>query len=313
MKKITILGIACVDLIVSGYKKIPALGKLEFTDEFKLNTGGCALNCAIDLKKIGIEHQLFVPIGKDMFGDFIKNSLQKNEIPSSSLIELSNAPTSTSVVLSDPSGERSFLHNPGANAKLCISDLDLDQLLDTDILFIGGALLMPSFDGTQMAEVLRKAKNKDVYTVLDIGWDASGKWMETLEPVLKYIDLFVPSIDEAEKLTGHTDIEKINKLLLFNGVKEVIIKLGDRGAVYFPDNQPKIVPSVFLEKIVDSTGAGDSFMSGILTGLYYEWTLEKTIQFANVVGSMCVMDFGASQGIKSYKEILTKRDQYYGK
>ena len=104
-----------------------------------------------------------------------------------------------SVVLSDPSGERSFLHNPGANAKLSISDLDIDQLLDTDILFIGGALLMPSFDGSQMAEVLRKAKNKGVYTVLDIGWDASGKWMDTLEPVLMYIDLFVPSIDEAEK------------------------------------------------------------------------------------------------------------------
>ncbi len=312
MKRITVLGIGCVDIFVSGYKKIPLLGQLEFANEFKLHTGGCALNCSIDLVKIGIEHKLIIPVGKDIFGDFIRKSLVENKVDESGVIFLDNIGTSTSIVLLDSSGERSFLHNPGANAALDIQDLDLDSLFDTDILFIGGALLMPNFDGDQMAEVFRMAQEKGVFTVLDIGWDSTGKWMKTLEKVLNYVDLFVPSIDEAEKLTGTSDLSEINSILLNKGAKETIIKLGDKGAVYFADGEPVIISSVSLEKIVDTTGAGDSFMSGILTGLQHSWNTKDMIEFANIVGSMCVQGYGASQGIQSFDHILKRKMEYYG-
>lgn len=311
MKRITVLGIACVDIIVSGYKKIPEPGKLEFTDDMRLYTGGCALNCSIDLSKMGIKHNLIIPVGDDVFGEFIKKSVKMYNICNNRTLTLKNAYTSSSVVLLDKSGERSFLHNPGANAKLDIKNIDLDLLQQSDILFIGGALLMPNFDGPQMAEVLRVAQQAGVYTVLDIGWDASGKWMEILEPVLPYVDLFVPSFDEAIKLSGSVKLDEIFTFFKTQKIEKTIIKLGEKGAAFWNGHNVEIIPSIPIKRVVDTTGAGDSFVSGILTGLASEWGFVKTIQFANTVGSLCVMNFGASEGVKDLDYIESLRRQHY--
>lgn len=313
MKSITILGIACVDIIVTGYRQMPELGQLEFIDNMKLYTGGCALNCSIDLAKIGVEHNLIIPIGYDVFGDYILKSLQKSKLKTDHILRLNNASTSSSVVFLDKSGERSFLHNPGANALLDIRDININQVLESEILFVGGALLMPNFDGKQMAELFRLAKKSRVYTVLDIGWDPSGKWMETLAAVLPNVDLFIPSLDEAIKLTNKTDLKDIFAVFSEQGVKQTIIKLGKNGAAYINNNHLEIVEAVHISSVIDTTGAGDSFVSGVLTGIANGWEMKKTIQFANVVGSLCVSNFGASEGIKDFNEILKLRGEYYGR
>ena len=306
MKKITILGIACIDIFVSGYSKIPSLGKLEYTDKMNIFTGGCALNCAIDLKKIGYNSDLIIPIGNDLFGREILKSLRTKKIPTKNIIIFEKESTSSSIVLLDKSGERSFLHNPGANAILDMGDINLDIIKQSDVLFIGGALLMPNFDGFQMKEVLQYAKQNNVYTVLDIGWDPTNKWLDTLGDLLQYVDLFVPSVDEAIMLSGTENLSSINKFFKKTGVKQLIIKLGSKGAAYFENNTPIIVPTKKIENPKDTTGAGDAFLSGVLVGIIEEWDMEKIIKFANIVGSECVQDYGSSSGIKDFKYLINK-------
>ncbi|QWB99456.1 carbohydrate kinase family protein [Mycoplasmatota bacterium] len=313
MKKITILGIACVDIIVSGSYNIPKAGQLEFVDGMNLYTGGCAMNCSIDLSIMKIPHQLIIPIGDDFYGDFIVEKLKNHQIHTDHLIRFKDTSTSSSVVLLNPQGERSFLHHPGANGVLQIEDIDLSILDQTDILFIGGALLMPRFDGQQMKDLLKYAKDKGVYTVLDIGWDPLNQWMDTLVGVLAYVDLFVPSIDEAKMLSKLDDVKEMNDYFKNKGVKELIIKLGDQGAAYFDKEKTKILPSIKTGKIIDTTGAGDSFMAGILTGLYHDWPKEKTIQFANTLGSLCIQDYGASGLIRDFKQMIKIQEEYYKK
>jgi len=311
MKKITILGIACVDIIITGNYSIPLPGRLDFVDEMKFNTGGCALNCSLDLRKIGIPHRLMIPLSKDVYGDYIVNVLNKSKISTNDLILLDGCSTSSSIVLLNKNGERSFLHHPGANSKLDINDIDLSVINDSDILFIGGALLMPNFDGKQMRDVLTHAKNKGIITVLDVGWDPSNRWLDTLEEVLPHVDIFVPSIDEAIMLSGKRDLLEVNKFFLEKGVNKVIIKLGDKGAAYFIDNTVNIVSPVKAKVVKDTTGAGDSFVAGLLTGLYHDWSVERMVQFANTVGSLCVQEYGASNGIKSLEEIIEIQERYY--
>ena len=311
MKKITILGIACVDIIIKGNNNIPQPGRLEFVDAMKFNTGGCALNASLDLKKIGIPHRLMIPVAKDVYGDYIIDVLRKSKININDLIFLEDCSTSSSIVLLNSNGERSFLHHLGANSKLDISNIDLSVIDDSDILFIGGALLMPNFDGKQMGEVLKRAKSAGALTVLDVGWDPSERWLATLGEVLPYVDIFVPSIDEAIMLSGKNDLLEINTVFLEKGVKRVIIKLGDKGSAFFDENKVIIIPPVITPKVIDTTGAGDSFMSGILTGLYYGWDILKIVEFANTVGSLCVQEYGASNGIKSFNEIIEIQERYY--
>jgi len=304
MKKIVILGISCVDIVVADFEAIPDPGMLTISNNMSIHTGGCALNCAVDLAKIGINNVIISSVGKDIYGDLIKKTLIENNISLDNIVTQMNINTSTSVVLVDKNGERSFLHYPGANSVFDLAQIDLDVIKECDILFIGGALLMKKFDGIQMANVLKIAKSHGAKTVLDIGWDYSNRWMDSLEKSLPYVDIFVPSFDEAKILTRTSDFKEMAEFLYNKGIKELIIKLGKEGAMILKDGHPKIFPSICINNPADTTGAGDSFMAGIITGLALGWDMDYTIRFANAVGSLCVQSIGASTGILSLENIV---------
>ena len=311
MKRITILGIACTDVIVSGLKAIPEPGVLNHVNSISLHTGGCAVNSAIDLAKMGIKSNVITPIGNDEFGHFVRAQLEKNDVDTSHIFQSTEHQTSSSIVLIHPTGERSFIHDPGANAKYTEQDVDLEIIKYSDILFIAGALAMKQFDGFPMSHILEYAQKNNVFTVLDTVWDPSGKWMKTLEPCMQYIDLFSPSLDEAKMLSGLEFPEEIIDFFKSKGAKNIIIKMGKIGAYANINGKIYSVSSVLVENPVDTTGAGDAFMSGIITGLSLGWTAEKMLKFANVVGSLCIRKIGASSGILPLENIVKIMEENY--
>jgi len=302
MKKITILGIACCDLIVKPVNQLPNHGELSLVNSIEMYTGGCAVNAAIDLTKIGITPIIITPIGNDTFGEFIMSELDKHGLDTQYVMRIKETGSSSSVVLINHEGERSFLHTTGANGLFTIKDINFKAIDEGDILLIAGALIMNTFDGAQMIETLTYAKSHNKYTVLDTAWDTTNRWAQTIIPVLPFVDLFVPSFDEAKMITKLDDEKEMVKFFKNHGAKDVIIKLGTRGA-YADINGDCFYVEPFLVKPVDTTGAGDSFMAGMLTGLSNHWEMKKTIKFANAVGAHCVSSVGASSGIKSLEEI----------
>lgn len=164
---------------------------------------------------------------------------------------------------------------------------------------------MPAFDGEGCAQMLKKAKGMGKCTVLDTAWDDAGRWMDVLEPALKYVDYFIPSIEEAEKLSGETDPDRIADVFFDKGVKSVVIKLGKRGCYLREtyESEPQYFPAYTSVKAVDTTGAGDSFCSGFLYGLANGFSLPEACRLANAVGAHCVMATGATTGIQPYAEI----------
>ena len=87
------------------------------------------------------------------------------------------------------------------------------------------------------------------------------------------------------------------------GAKQVVIKLGIKGCYIKTREEALYVPSFKLNAI-DTTGAGDSFVAGYITGLVNNWELKKIGRFANAVGAKCVMKVGASSGIENKERIL---------
>ena len=122
---------------------------------------------------------------------------------------------------------------------------------------------------------------------------------------MEYIDLFIPSIEEAIMLSGKEEPEEIADAFLAMGVKTVVIKLGKKGC-FIKDSvgEKYFIPTYSKIKAVDTTGAGDSFVAGFLTGITKGMGLYESGRFANAVGTHCVMAAGASTGIKSYEEIV---------
>jgi sugar/nucleoside kinase (ribokinase family) len=305
MHEVTCLGIIVADVIAKTVDHLPATGKLELVEQLELHLGGCASNAAVDLEKIGIKTAVIGRVGDDGFGSFVINEMQKSGVDTAGILKSKTSKTSASVVSVHSSGERSFLHQIGANADFSIDDVDFSIIKNSKILFIAGALLMPSFDGQQSAEILKKAQASGITTIMDTAWDSTGKWMKLIAPCLPHLDYFIPSYEEAEMIAGKKDPEDIADVFLQAGVKNVVIKLGSKGCLIKTDSGEKYIVEAFKGiKAVDTTGAGDSFAAGFIAGLIKRWDIKTCGEFANAVGAHCVMQVGATSGIKPMNEIL---------
>lgn len=303
MSEVVCLGILVADIVGKPVDVYPGRGELTWIDTLELHTGGCAANTGVSLSKIGIETALIGKVGNDGFGDFMISALKKQSIDTNGVVQDMNAHTSGTMIMVHSDGERDFIHYIGANARITPSDIDFELVAKSKILHLAGTFLMPGFDGIPAAEVLKKAKSLGVTITWDSAWDASGRWMSIVEPMLPYIDIAVPSMEEAKRITQKETPHDVAGVLMDYGIKIVGLKMGEAGC-YIRSADTEISIPVYDINPVDATGAGDAFAAGFLTGILKGWDLEKTGRFANAVGALCVTAIGAITGIKSLEETL---------
>ena len=298
------LGIYVVDVLGRPIDEFPEKGKLVLFDELEIHTGGCANNTAIALTRLGLSAGAMGKVGTDAFGDLILQKLRDNGVDTGGMQQDPGSSTSFTFVAVASDGERTFYHYIGANGELCEADLDWEVIKSAKILHIAGALVMPRFDGAPMANVLQKAKTLGITTSLDTAYDATGKWMETLEPCLPYVDMFMPSIVEAQQLTGLSDARKIAQFLRRSyGIHTIAIKMGEDGS-YVSTPEREHFATAYPVTAVDATGAGDAYVAGFLAGTLMGWDLKATAELASATGAACVTAIGTTAGIQNLEETL---------
>ena len=303
-KKILCVGIVTVDVLTRPVSALPPAGIAAHVDSVSMHVGGCAANAAAALVKMGFDPALVIKTGDDGFAGFVRNTLSSVGVDLSRTVTDPALETGATTVLVSPGGERSFLHNPGANDRLLSSDVP-DSLLDEcDILFIAGTFLMEDFDGEECRKLLLRAKEKGLFTCLDTAWDFRGYWMKKLGPCLPLLDLFMPSYDEAVALAdGEKSLPGLADCFFQKGAKNVVIKCGADGAyIAEAGKEPFLSPSFPVEKPADTTGAGDSFCAGFLAALSLGRSFEEAGRLGNAIGHFCVTGVGATSGIPTLKE-----------
>ena len=304
MAKVVCLGILVADVVAKPVDDVPERGKLGIVEKIELHTGGCAGNTGAALKKLGIDVALIGKVGNDGFGDYLIKEMSQCGLNVQGIRKDSNVNTSCSLALVEDDGERRFIHCYGADGTFTEDDVDWDIIKGCKILHIAGSLLMPTFDGIQTARVLEKARSMGITISLDTAWDPKGKWLETIEPSLKYIDIFLPSIEEARMITGLDTAEEIADFFLKYGMKIVGLKMGSKGC-FIKSSQNEIVElPIFNIDAVDATGAGDAFVAGFIMGVLNDWDMKRTAEFACAVGACCVQAMGAKAGIRNFDETI---------
>jgi sugar/nucleoside kinase (ribokinase family) len=174
----------------------------------ELHTGGCALNTATALARLGLPVEVIGKVGADAFGDYLVRALAERRIGTRGVSRDNRVGTSATMVLIGADGERAFVHYIGANACLTPDDVDPVMIDRAAILHIAGALVMPRFDGEPTAELLAYARSKGVITFLDTVWDETGDWGRML-PCLPYLDYFVPTLEEGQGISGQTAPQEV--------------------------------------------------------------------------------------------------------
>jgi sugar/nucleoside kinase (ribokinase family) len=287
-------------------------GSLRMIDEIKLFTGGLGCNLSIDLAKLNNKVGVIGRVGDDNWKDLFFSALEKVGIDYSNVkIDTENHSAATMVCV-DGSGERTFFHVGGAHMAVNAEDLlsKIDYIKKTKFFALGYYGCMPSLE-PDLPFVLREIKTKTDAKVL---LETAGFVKPTLDDLsrsLPFLDFWLPSYEEGKILTGESDLNKIVKKFREAGAGKIVgIKLGADGCFLTDHENSFKVDSYKVKNVIDTTGAGDSFLAGIITGYLKGMNLSDMGKFANMVGACAVQSLGASSGIKSFEETLKMVKEY---
>ena len=296
------VGIAVTDVMAKAIDAIPEWDHLGTFEHIEHHIGGCAVNTGVDLAKLGANVRVCACIGNDGAGLFVRNRLEQEGIPADGLVEKTKGATSYTFVMIGSDGRRRYLHHVGANAYLQDNDVPDDLLAHARILHIGGAFLMPGLDGEPTARLLKRAKDLGVKTSMDTAYNASINASNLIKPCLPFLDVFIPSIEEAHAITGETDPESILAWFTSWQLDVLGIKLGAQGAVIRTTNSTNLYPAFSIE-VVDGSGAGDAFFAGFLYGLLQDWPVSRCAVFANATAAHGIQAVGCSTGIPQADQV----------
>jgi sugar/nucleoside kinase (ribokinase family) len=267
-----------------------------------IRNGGDCLNVALGLARLGGSVGFAGLVGDDQLGAYLRQVIAEAGIDARGLSIAREARTCSCLVLINSRGERTFFYYGGANELFSGAEVSPRLLEEASIVHVGGTYLLPRFDGEGAARLFADARAKGKLTSMDVTWDTTGRWLSVIEPCLPHLSLFMPSIREAEKIAGTSDPAKIAAFLQSRGVETVVVKLGELGCYVKPPKEPGFTVPAFSTQVVDTTGAGDSFVAGFLTGILRKWDSRKSAAFACAVAALNIRKVGATAGIPTFDE-----------
>lgn len=309
--KILCVGLMVCDIITqSASKEIFNKDHMK-TEGIDIGAGGDAFNVASNLTLLGVPGCLCSAVGGDGVGTYILDYARKLGMDVGQIKVMEN-PTSVSLILLERNGERHFISQSGASQFLTGQEVT-DELLDEhDILYIGSACDLPGMDGKNMEHLLQRAKAHGLVTCMDVTGNPGKEDFSCMKPSLELLDFFFPSDYEALSLTGQEDIESAAAVFLKMGVGTVIVKRGAYGSMLVSKERPdeyRYFPPYQVE-VVDTTGAGDAFVSGFLAAYSQGFPVDVCIRIATLTGSDCITKVGSSGNLRhiSYYLQLLKQD-----
>ena len=299
------VGILVSDIFASPIDSLPRAGELKKTERFLQAAGGCAMNVAADLRKLGRSAALAGMVGEDMFGDFVIREAQRWGILASGVGRSAKSQTSGTVIIPVRGEDRRYLHSTGANADFSLAGLDRSLLEGARVLYVGGYLAMPQFHPADLADLFHQARQRKITTVLDVVVPAGATVsISDVEAVLPHTGYFLPNDDEARRLTGCEDVRSQAEALgHLNPDCCVVITRGANGSIARRGSQWIETPAHRMES-VDESGAGDAFAAGLIAGILEDWPLQRILGFASAVGASCTRALGCTDGVFSFNQAV---------
>lgn len=299
----TSMGFHTFDALCRPVTDIPPGGNTYFVEDFALAVSGAAGSASIVAAKHGLSVQAVGGVGEDLMGDWVLRRMADFGIDTDLMQRCPDFATSSSIVTTRPDGARPALHKLGATAGFYIDEGQMDRVLDTKILHIGGVGLMDAMDKGRNAEVLAAAKQRGCTTTLDV-FASTAEDLTAIKPLLKHTDYFMPSEEEAMALSGLTDFEDIASFLLDQGLGAVILTLGAQGAMYRDSAGAKIDIPAYDIDVICTCGCGDCFNAGFATGLHLGRSIEDCIRFGQASSAQNATGLGSQAGVTSLQDTL---------
>ena len=301
MVDVVAIGELLIDMIADN----PGLRLAEQTT-FKRFAGGAPANFAVGIKRLGLTSGVITKVGDDFFGRFLLETLKKEQVDISQIKVTNEYKTALAFVGLDEKRNPSFsfYRSPCADIMLTQEEISEEYIKSAKLLMCGTVSMADEPARSAIFKAINYAKKHGLQVVCDPNlrddlWHYKDP-REHIFRILKDTDIFLPSISEAEFITGEKG-EKAFKTILDLGPSILAITHGAEGSTVLTKDEKFFAPSYKVD-VVDTTGAGDAFAAGLITGLLTNMPLDKIPYFANAVSALKITRKGA-MNIPTLKEV----------
>jgi ribokinase len=281
--------------------KVDKLAQAEeesFIEAYTESSGGSAANAIVGLARLGCKVGLIGKVGSDRESKMILQDLCLEGVDTKGIIHAEGKSGSV-LGFVDKTGERALYVDPGVNDTITINEVKQEYISNTRFLHLS------SFVGNESFQVQKKSLefvSEKTKVSFDPGLLYARRGYIAMEPILKKTSILIPNAFELELLTGKTSYREGADLMIKKGIKIVAVKLGSIGSYVTNGIESHFVKSFNVE-VVDTTGAGDAFCAGFISGLLNEENLFDCARIGNFVASRKVMKLGAREGLPYLKDL----------
>lgn len=275
---------------------IPTGGDTYLIEELTVAVSGAAGTSAVVGAKIGLNTLAVGGVGSDLMGEWVLKRIADFGIDASQMQVCEAVPTSSSIVLTRSDGSRPALHLKGATGAFVVPEKNYDIVTDAKVFHLGGVGLMDAMDGARNAALMKYAKERGCITTVDV-FAGSKDDLPDVASVLPHTDYFMPSIEEAEALSGMTDLKEMVKFFHELGASCCVFTLGADGAYYHHIDGTEFTLPAYDIEVKCTCGCGDAFNAGFAAGLLQGKDPRNTVRFAQACSALNASGLGSQAGV----------------
>lgn len=283
---------------------LPELDGGAYVYEESMAFGGVAANVAVALSRLGHSTGVIALLGNDANADRVEENLLDEGVATDRLKRSDDEPSTYCMVFRDQEGRGTMVTGGGAAKHLALVSEDEDYLRSAEVIFANG--FCPDRVMSRLSDM---AADDDIRLVFDLAssleeLEDRATERETIDEILPHLALFVANEVSIHSYLGARNEEAV-EILRNRGVRRGALTRGEDGALLWDSEEIIEVPAFNVE-VVDTTGAGDAFVGGLI----HKWLLagesaEKTGRFAAAAGGYSCTEESARDGLADENRIET--------
>ena len=306
--------IALGELLIDFFPTISGVTLIE-AEIFQKAPGGAPANVAVGVSRLGLSSGFMGKVGDDAFGHFLAQTLRENGTDVSALRYSQEARTALAFVSLKEDGDRDFMfyRHPSADMLYTVAEVDEEYIRSGRIFHFGSISLINEPSRSATLHAIEIAQNAGLLVSYDPNlrlalWPCEEAAQHGMRLGWQYAQIIKASEEEVIFLAGEDDLYLAVRKLWHSRLRLLVVTRGKEGCIYFTREFSGEVPS-FKVQSIDTTGAGDGFLAGLLKGILQmsDWeqpqALREICRYANAVGALTTTQRGAIPALPTAAEV----------
>ncbi len=289
------------EIVVDVLLKIPHFPKPDekiYVVHSEKQAGGVTANFCVGVARQGLRVAFIGAIGNDAEGNYLRERLLQEGVDDRFLSTKEQCQTPVNIVMVSEIGEKAILQSEHMRITL-----PHKELIQADLIQTSKHLHLTAINFETAYEAIKLAKRNGLTISLDLEAQVVRDYPDKIHMLLEYVDFLLPNRLGAYEFTKITNPSKASLKFLDYGPSVIIMTLGENGVLLTTEEKQESHPAYQVENVVDTTGAGDAFNAGFITGFLLGRSLDQSIKQGQATAALKIQGMGAQASLPSLQQL----------